>query len=207
MTTNLKTNAKAGNADAEQVDRVIRWAREQVAAGKTFDGEMDMRQILAAVTLTYSRAWQIAALELALATAANRMVPAEVKADPAKYAATVIALRDGQKLSWGKIGVLCLAPEGEVRAMYRKNAGNLDRGLRIGKGGRFVMDEKAIYDLSSHSDGAIIDAKVLEDKAMGKLRDAVRAEDAKVVNQYIANSALKPAKPVRKASKRMAKAA
>jgi len=80
----------------------------------------------------------------------------QMQADPAQYggfitgdsetalAAQIVRARDAGQ-SWGMIFVRCQLPEGRVRAIF-KNATQIDsKGLRIGKGGRFVADDPRFY--------------------------------------------------------------
>lgn len=60
-------------------------------------------------------------------------------------AANVVALREYFQISWGRIAVLCDQPEGAVRKSYKEAAGVLSQGLRIGKGGRWFLNERELY--------------------------------------------------------------
>lgn len=58
----------------------------------------------------------------------------------------VIALRDGDGLSWGQISVICgPVPESQIRAEYKKASGKLSQGKRIGHGGRWFLNERELY--------------------------------------------------------------
>jgi hypothetical protein len=204
------TSSKAGKADPKDVERINKWAEAQVAAGKTFNDELDMRKILAEVATTYSRTWQIAMTRVAELTANDRFVPDTVKADPAEYSKTVITMRDKHNLSWGRIGVVARQPEGQPRKAYRTASGHLDRGTRIGKGGRWLRDDVTVYD---HADrfgaGAVVSGQVLLEGGIKVVTEAARAEDWKTFNTYVLNSKEAPAKvtPAKRTSKKAAKAA
>jgi hypothetical protein len=69
-------------------------------------------------------------------------------------------LRDSKELSWGEIAVRCGIPESKVRACYKKTAGKKDKGLRIGKGGRFAYDEPRYYMDNMKHEGAYIPVEI-----------------------------------------------
>ena len=80
----------------------------------------------------------------------------EMEADPAKYggfikgdsdtalAAQIVRARDAGQ-SWGMIFVRCQLPEGRVRRIFKEATAIDSRGLRIGKGGRYVADDPRFY--------------------------------------------------------------
>lgn len=81
---------------------------------------------------------------------------AEFNADRDVVAKVVQDLRDDLQYSWGEISVRCGIPESAVRRCYRLTAGKKDRGLRIGKGGRFAYDEPTLYLENMKVEGAHI---------------------------------------------------
>lgn len=61
--------------------------------------------------------------------------------DEDELAAAIVAARDDDQDSWGRISARAGIPESKVRKIYEDTTGNSSRGLRIGKGGRYVGDE------------------------------------------------------------------
>lgn len=53
-------------------------------------------------------------------------------------------LRD-QELSWGEMAVRMGIPESKVRKLFRASGAKKDKGLRIGKGGRFAYEDPTLY--------------------------------------------------------------
>jgi hypothetical protein len=64
--------------------------------------------------------------------------------------------RDDLSLSWGEIAVRFGIPESRVRAAYKSLGAKKDRGLRIGKGGRWVYDAQELYEDNRKAEGAQI---------------------------------------------------
>lgn len=61
--------------------------------------------------------------------------------DEDELAAAIVSARDDDQNSWGRISARAGIPESRVRKIYEDATGNSSRGLRIGKGGRYVGDE------------------------------------------------------------------
>jgi hypothetical protein len=100
--------------------------------------------------------------EIAAAKAAWNGLPAKVKeANPfdSKAIQNVIIrrcrLEDGD--SWGRISVRMNIPENRVRSLFRNGGALRDKGLRIGKGGRWLMDDQDLYQAHRIKEGAAID--------------------------------------------------
>jgi hypothetical protein len=80
----------------------------------------------------------------------------QMKADPKMFggfitgdsetalAAQIVKARDAGQ-SWGLIFVRCQLPEGRVRRIFKDATAIDSRGLRTGKGGRFVADDPRFY--------------------------------------------------------------
>ena len=108
----------------------------------------------------------------------------------------VARMYDEQKLSWGEIMVRLGTTEGRVRKAYRAIGAKKDRGMRTGRGGRFVYDEPTLYLDNRKSEGAYT-----------KLTQAGKPRPEDLLN-YVAPAAKVQAKPVKaQATKPVAKKA
>jgi len=202
----MLTNCKAGDTKASEVDRLILAALEMGQAGKrATDKDLPMKHLVNA-NVTYSRAWQIVTMALLEHFQPELIVPEAVKASKDQLGQAIVAMRDQQANSWGLIGCRAGLPEGAIRKMYKLNSGKLDRGQRIGHGGRFLADDATLYDAAErHTAGVVIKSAAELDRAMGKIRDAAHAEDAETFGQYVINSRLAPVAPVKPKRVRKAK--
>lgn len=98
--------------------------------------------------MNYSQVWNgIAALRLK-----NGEVPEGIgyikKGDIAEHRDA-----EGEFSSWGWLMARTGMTEGAVRRAYREQANKEDRGLRIGKGGRFMEDNEEYYE-GENADGS-----------------------------------------------------
>lgn len=97
--------------------------------------------------------------------------------------ANVVALREYFQISWGRIAVLCDQPESAVRKSYKEAAGVLSQGIRIGKGGRWFLNERELYTDGLQKPGTrITEAEV---KAIGSTRQAalISATEQKLIHK------------------------
>lgn len=114
-----------------------------------------------------------------------------------KLTAMIVKARAEGK-SWGVIAILASAPEGRVRKLFTAATAIDHKGLRIGKGGRFVADAPEFYTGSDRAKaGKEFDparsiweqVPAIDDEEVRRLPEAAKA----------AEKALKP-KRVRKAT-------
>lgn len=100
-----------------------------------------MKSIQEELGLNYSQAWLgISARQLASGEADT------TKLDPNDPKAIYQArMEEGEYSSWGWLAVRAGVPESRVRKIFREASTFSDRGLRIGKGGRFVADKADEY--------------------------------------------------------------
>lgn len=138
-------------------------------------GKVPWAKVEAATGIKYSRGWLIlrrayieqyqphllvdvrsaVAAASAEAEAAGRLgdfVPDRMVLSP-----IVTRLHDELLCSWGEIMVRCGLAETKVRNAYKLTGGKKDRGLRIGKGGRFAYDDPTLYKDNMKVEGAHID--------------------------------------------------
>lgn len=126
----------------------------------------------------YSRGWLIVRRRHLELTAPSLLVPtAEILADARKEAekagklmehddlqimgAIVRRLRlENKGISWGEIAVRMDVPESLVRKCFRHGSVLKDKGLRIGKGGRWAYGDPTLYTEHRQSEGAAIPADV-----------------------------------------------
>jgi hypothetical protein len=116
--------------------------------------------------------------------------------------------RDNLSLSWGEIAVRFGIPESRVRAAYKSLGGKKDRGLRIGKGGRFVYDEPVLYEDNRKVEGAHIPADLARkpkpeeclnfDKEGRTIKERARLQAEKAAKAAARSAAAKKA-PAKKA--------
>lgn len=59
-----------------------------------------------------------------------------------EFGEKIVAARDEDQNSWGRISARTGLPESKVRKLYEETSGVSPRGLRIGKGGRWPEGEK-----------------------------------------------------------------
>lgn len=93
-----------------------------------------------------------------------------------KVGQIVSKLRNDRMLSWGKISVLCGVPESFVRKCYTKVDVQKDKGLRIGKGGRFAYDDPQLYLDNRKKEGARIPKEIKGKPAIEQLLNFVPKE-------------------------------
>lgn len=68
---------------------------------------------------------------------------------------------DHAGISWGEISVRMDVPESLVRKVFCHNSTLKDRGLRIGKGGRWAYDDPTLYTEHRQAEGAAIPSDVI----------------------------------------------
>lgn len=121
-------------------------------------------KLMAASGWTESRTWQVARRRVIETLQPQLLVNVSEltkgleadKVDPT-IAKVIVKLRD-QGVSWGEINVRLGISEGRVRSLFAKHSGRKDRGLRIGRGGRFVTDNPTLYLENMKAEGAVISA-------------------------------------------------
>lgn len=84
-----------------------------------------------------------------------------------------VAMRDYFQVSWGRIAVLMDCSEAKVRSLYKEAAGLLSQGQRIGKGGRWYLNERDLYTEGLQRPGTKITEA--EAKEMGRREAATVA--------------------------------
>jgi hypothetical protein len=108
----------------------------------------------------------------------------------------IVALRDNQQLSWGVISARVDRTEGHVRTVYLNETGVNSRGLRIGKGGRYVNGD-------GPPEGSKSKAPVKKVTKVDKAKNVAKAAKEKAAARK-SGGATKKAAPVKKASGRAA---
>jgi hypothetical protein len=89
----------------------------------------------------------------------------------------VVELRMENELSWGEISVRLGIPESRVREAFRKTEGaRKDKGLRIGKGGRFAYDAPELYLEHRAAEGAHIPVDLRRRPAVADLLNAEKVD-------------------------------
>lgn len=84
-------------------------------------------------------------------------IPGAVSAGERRVLSPIVHdLRDAKALSWGEISVRMAIPESRVRKFYRASGAKKDKGLRIGKGGRFAYSDPTLYLDNRKLEGAQI---------------------------------------------------
>lgn len=121
----------------------------------------------------YNRGWLIVRYEWLVRNAPELLVPARAlmaKAQVADSTADVVRTilgpivadhKDAKQLSWGEIAVRLGLPEGMVRKAYRALDAKKDRGVRNGRGGRWVYDDQTLYQENRKAEGAWIPSTVV----------------------------------------------
>jgi hypothetical protein len=127
--------------------------------------DLPTRKLMAASGWSESRTWQVARRRVIEAKQPHLLVDvsALVKGIDASevdrtLAREVIELRNA-KVSWGEINVRMGISEGRVRKLFATYSGQKDRGLRIGKGGRFVTENPLLYLDNMKTEGAQISSE------------------------------------------------
>lgn len=77
----------------------------------------------------------------------------------------VAVARNQLSLSWGVIGLLAGEPESRVRREYAKQTEKDSKGQRIGKGGRWLMNEPTLYERELNPTGTILPAGKVYNRA------------------------------------------
>lgn len=77
----------------------------------------------------------------------------------------VAVARNVLHLSWGVIGLLAGEPESRVRREYAKQTEKDSKGQRIGKGGRWLMNEPTLYERELNPTGTILPAGQVYNRA------------------------------------------
>lgn len=156
----LKHRYLTGTATTEQVEALVALAQEP---------EFSWKEAIEATGVGYSRGWLIVRTAFLEANAPELITPMAdmLKAEAAKGKSSddfvlwfahriVVPMRDDHQLSWGEISVRLQIPENRVRKFYRGSSVKKDKGLRIGKGGRFAYDDMALYQGNMQKEGAYI---------------------------------------------------
>ena len=138
------------------------------------DGRIKWAAVETLTGIKYSRGWLIlrheflaannpsafvdvkAAVAAATARATEEKRLNEFNADRDVLSPIVVELREVKELSWGEIAVRCSLPESKIRSAFKLAAGKKDRGLRIGKGGRFAFGDPTLYLENMKHEGAMI---------------------------------------------------
>lgn len=120
--------------------------------------------------LIIKRAWLEANDKKAIKAVTKTAVAAATKKFQDRYSyerhvlgPIVVGMRLEDELSWGDIAIRLTSPEGtnipesKVRDAFRKAEGHMkDKGLRIGKGGRYAYDDGSLYSEHRQAEGAVI---------------------------------------------------
>lgn len=110
-----------------------------------------MPEIQAALALNYSQAWWGIAEASLTPELDHRAMAAEDKP------ASIVESRNagGTHSSWGWLAVRYGMPESRVRKLYTETSNVRHRGLRNGKGGRFMEDNDAYYQGANRKVGHV----------------------------------------------------
>lgn len=113
-------------------------------AYRMFEEKKTTKEILALTGLNESQMWlDRTKRQITDGTIAGGFIKVAGETDT-KVAAQIAKFRaDGE--SWGLIAVRCQMPESRVRRTFTNATAIDSKGLRIGKGGRWVSDEPAFY--------------------------------------------------------------
>lgn len=95
--------------------------------------------------------------------------------------------------SWGEIAVRLGVPESRARQGFKLVAGVNDKGLRIGKGGRYVADRPDLYVDNRKKEGAVIPATQEEHPAPSSVA-VTQLRNFIPKDQPVAKAVRKPAK-------------
>jgi hypothetical protein len=116
--------------------------------------------------------------------AKGEAIPGAVSAGERRVLSPIVHdLRDGKALSWGEISVRMGIPESRVRKFYRASGAKKDKGLRIGKGGRFAYQDPTLYLEHRKLEGAQIPVDLkgrpTPDKLLNFKKDEVKVSTKK----------------------------
>lgn len=130
-------------------------APTQEALVKIREEGVAWKEALATVGVSYAQGWLIVAraeAEKAGATFdASAMTEAEIAAEIARLRA--------EGASWGTIMVVLDITEARARKVWANASGTHSEGTRVGKGGRFLFGEKALYADQLAATGTALSAK------------------------------------------------
>lgn len=167
MSKNHTSPFATAKTNAEDVHNLI----EQGVEHMREDGTINWKDLPEAVRphdqggsgpIGYSRGWLIVRRAWAERHNLVEELPKDANAsyERIKQTKVVNRMRNDQQLSWGEISVRLGIPESRVRALYRANDTKQDKGLRIGKGGRFAFDDGNLYRDNRKKEGAWIPLEV-----------------------------------------------
>lgn len=148
------------------------------------EGGSTVAEIKAETGLNYSQAWLAwtATLIEADPTLHGGFIKVEGESVTA-VAAQIVRARDADQ-SWGLIAVRCQIPESRVRKIFAEATAIDSKGLRIGKGGRWVADDPRFYSgadrakLGTELDPALpVHAQVPDGKAAPTRMLPVKAQE------------------------------
>ncbi len=175
-------------------------AAARIAAGET------RKAVQADTGLNYSQLWlytrrqevQGTSLDLAQVTTAatggdaqamsDLMMKIRVLRQPTFNRALNGELTEVKGVSWGEIAVRCNLPESRVRSLFLQQTGIKSEGQRIGKGGRYVTDDPALYQGNLRITGLAIpnETKRCDYRSLiVDLEDAITAKDAAKIKAAI----------------------
>ncbi len=127
----------------------------------------------------YNRGWLVVRYEWLKANEPAKLIPAKAMMAKATLEAAkngnsqgydavrsvlgpiVAEHKDSMQLSWGEISVRLGLPEGMVRKAYRALDAKKDRGVRNGKGGRWLFNDGTLYQDNRKREGAWIPTEVV----------------------------------------------
>lgn len=211
----MATTIFMGKATKEQTDDL----RAAYAVWLEADGSGDfpMAEFTLVSGLNYSRAWQIARRWYLEERMPEALVDAGalIKAwqenhegwmpnkgesyEGEALAPTIRTLREAGH-SWGELNVRFGMPEGRLRQLFTYKSTVKDRGLRIGRGGRFVTDDPRLYQENMKREGAMIPADF-----KGHLKPEIclnyKADAAKRAKKAAAAAKAKATREAKKATK------
>lgn len=100
-------------------------------------------------------------------------------AEMTEFKRAIAQARNEDNQSWGLIGVRAERPEGLVRRLYKEQTGRHSQGLRIGKGGRWLLNDQVLYNGDRKASGIALAASMRrpEFHAFALRLDAIEAEE------------------------------
>ena len=201
-TTTIPTTSLFATKDtpADEVRTLIKLGLE--LAGST--GTVAQSQLDGKTSIKYNRGWLIVRRAWLEVNAPELLV--EVPAQRADEPKAAYEVRVGRMLvelrsagmSWGELAVRVGKPENWVRHCFNLGGNQKDKGLRIGRGGRYAYDDPSLYVAHRVHDGAIIPVEL---KGRPSPEQLVNAEERKPITAKADPDAVKPA---RKATKKAA---
>ena len=95
----------------------------------------------------------------------------------------VQALREYFLISWGRISILVGRPESAVRKLYKETARLLSQGQRIGKGGRWFLNERELYTDGLQRPGTKIDEARAKEIGSTRAAALISANEQKLIHK------------------------